>query len=253
VNPNPNGTWPTNAITITLPSYCGTNGTGSTAYITWCTTGSGPYKLRRISHGTTDTTTASYATACSGAGRLWATDVVDYGSITGGKIFSNPVTSTAPAMAQPDLTYASGSAIPGLGSSSSDVTYGYVVDPVVGGVEQPGSENLITTRTGTYNKKILVDWTQACAAYIGTYQVSAFKVYGRSSGNESLLLGTVTNNPSTTCNGTTFIDDGTGTTSGSPVGSTRSKLSVTVPVRADNSNVRLISLPDDLTLRNTPR
>jgi prepilin-type N-terminal cleavage/methylation domain-containing protein len=250
---NPNGAWPTNAITISLGTWCPSNTSGAALYVTWCTTGSGPYKLRRISNGAVAPSPADYAHACTGAGRLWASDIVNYGTISGGRIFSSPVTPTLPAMAEADLAYASGGATPGLGSSASDVTYGYVVDPIVGGVEQPGTENLITTRAGTFNKRIQVDWAQACASYITTNSVTAFRVYGRTPNAENLLLGTVTNSPATTCNGTTFIDDGTGTTVGTRVGATRTQISVTIPVRADNSTIRLISLPDAMTLRNTPR
>ena len=255
---NPNGAWPTNAITITLGTWCPTNTSGATLYVTWCTTGSGPYKLRRISNGAVAPSPADYAHACTGAGRLWASDIVNYGAISGGKIFSSPITATLPAMAEPDLTYGAGT-----GSFSTGVTYAYIVDPVVSGVEQPGTENLITPQEA--NHSVLVDWTQACNAYPQAASVTAFKIYGRTGGTEQLLQTIATTGTcqvAATSGGALCqavagppkcTDTGSGTPSGAPVGATRTQLSVTIPVRADNSTVRLISLPDALTLRNTPR
>ena len=53
----------TTSLTITLPSYCPTNGTGADASVTWCTVGAAaPYALWRYPSGT-----------CSGlGGRKWA-------------------------------------------------------------------------------------------------------------------------------------------------------------------------------------
>jgi prepilin-type N-terminal cleavage/methylation domain-containing protein len=239
---DPNGSWPTNAITITLGSYCPTNRSGATAYVTWCTTGTGPYTLQRILNGATAPSPNDYAHACTGAGRIWASDIVNSGAITGGKIFSSPVTPSLPAMGDPDLSYGSGN-----GSTVAGVSYAYIVDPVVSGVEQPGTENLITPQQS--GKTILVDWGGACSVYPQKASISQFKIYGRTTGAEQWLK-TVT---SAGCATTTWTDDITGTPSGAPAGATRAQLSVTIPVRADNSTIRLISLPDALTLRNTPR
>jgi prepilin-type N-terminal cleavage/methylation domain-containing protein len=81
------GSPPAPAITITLPSYCPTNGTGAAASFTWCTkdkTGTtppaanaAPYTLWRYS-----------GAACSGSGRKW----VD--NLTTGQVFT---IYTAPA------------------------------------------------------------------------------------------------------------------------------------------------------------
>jgi prepilin-type N-terminal cleavage/methylation domain-containing protein len=64
------GSPPAPAITITLPSYCPTNGTGAAASFTWCTkdkngttppaANAAPYTLWRYS-----------GAACSGSGRKW--------------------------------------------------------------------------------------------------------------------------------------------------------------------------------------
>jgi prepilin-type N-terminal cleavage/methylation domain-containing protein len=270
VNPNPNGTWPTNAITITLGKWCSTNTTGApptnNEYVTWCTSGSGPYKLRRIDHRLADTSAANYINACPttpvspATARLWASDIVDYGSVSGGRIFNQASSQlpSLPAMAEPDLTYGSGT-----GSFSTGVTYGYIVDPIVSGVEQPGTENLITPQEA--NHTVLVDWTQACNAYPQAASVTAFRIYGRTAGGEQLLQTIATTGTcqvaataaGALCQAVAGLpkctDMGSGTPSGTPPGATRTQLSVTIPVRADNSTVRLISLPDALTLRNTPR
>jgi prepilin-type N-terminal cleavage/methylation domain-containing protein len=257
VNPNPNGTWPTQAITVSLGTWCHSNTTGATTYVTWCTVslGSGRYQLWRYPHGGTDTSTFTYANACTGSGRIWVTDVVNYRTITNGQIFFNPVIPTNPALGEADLAYAGGSG--SLGDSTISVTYGYIIDPVVSGVEQPGTENLITTRAGTTNKQMSVDWSRSCAAYspntIGSFMVYRHRITAPST--PYYLIATVVNTPPATgCNFTSVTDSGSGTTVGTPVGSNRAALSVTIPVRADkNSGVRLISLPDALTLRNTPR
>jgi hypothetical protein len=75
------------AITITLPSYCPTNGTGTTASFTWCTkdkngttppaANAAPYTLWRYSGAT-----------CSGSGRQWV------GNLTTAQVFT---AYTAPA------------------------------------------------------------------------------------------------------------------------------------------------------------
>lgn len=243
---DPNGAWPTNAITISLGSYCPTNRTGATAYVTWCTTGTGPYKLRRILNGATAPSPDDYAHACSGAGRVWASDIVNYASIAGGKIFNQAggQQSTLPAMGEPDLTYGPSA---GTGGIVAGTTYAYIVDPVLSSGEQPGSENLITPQQS--GKTILVRWTQACSLYPQNASIVSFNIYGRTAGAEKFLTSVT----SAGCAATTWEDFGTVTPSTAPPGATRTQLSVTIPVRADNSTIRLISLPDAITLRNTPR
>ncbi len=81
------GSPPAPSITITLPSYCPTNGTAAAASFTWCTkdkngttppaANTAPYTLWRYS-----------GAACSGSGRKW----VD--NLTTGQVFT---TYTAPA------------------------------------------------------------------------------------------------------------------------------------------------------------
>jgi prepilin-type N-terminal cleavage/methylation domain-containing protein len=56
------GTPTASSVTITLKSYCPTNGTGADGSFTWCTVGaSAPYALWRYP-----------GAACSGTGRKWA-------------------------------------------------------------------------------------------------------------------------------------------------------------------------------------
>jgi prepilin-type N-terminal cleavage/methylation domain-containing protein len=250
VSPNPNGIWPTKAITITLGSWCPTNSAGSVS-VTWCTSATAPYTLWRYPHST-DLSAGSYAAACTGSGRSWANDVVNAGGVTGGQIFSNPITPTLPAMEATAITY--GAVAGPWGSNVSDQSFGYIVDPVVTisgvDVEQPGIEAGITIRVGTTGKTIKLDWGTACTDYPSNASIKKFKVYGRSEGGE-LLMKTIT---SAACAVTTYIDDNTDTpTTTPPTGATRSKLTVTVPVRADSSAYRLITLRDDITLLNTPR
>lgn len=239
------GSWPTQSVTVVLPSYCQTNTSGAVS-VTWCTTGSGPYTLMRYPHAT-DLSAANYATACTGTGTSWATNIANSGSVASGQIFSNPVTPTLPSLGSTDLSY--GTVSGSLGSAGSDVTYGYIVDPVVSGTEQPGTEEIITLRAGSINKSILVDWTQACSLYAQSGSIDHFKVYGRTFGTEQLLT-TIT---SAGCATTTWTDTGSGTPSGLPVSSTLAKLTMTLPIRSGNPNPRLITLQDDVTLRNTPR
>jgi prepilin-type N-terminal cleavage/methylation domain-containing protein len=249
VSPNPNGTWPTQAITIVLPSYCQTNTTGA-ASVTWCTSGSGPYTLWRYPHAT-DLSGASYATACAGSGSSWATDIVNAGPVTGGQIFSNLVAPTLPALGSPDLAYGKCATGPcTLGNAASSVTYGYVVDPIVSGVEQPGTEEIITFQAGVTGKSILVDWSTACAAYPQNASITGFRVYGRTPGGEQFYFPVT----SSGCATTSWEDTGSGvgTSSGSPLGATRSKFTVTLPVSA-KGNQGPITIQDDITLRNTPR
>ncbi len=60
------GTPTTSSLTITLPSYCPTNGTPADRSITWCTVGAAaPYALWRYE-----------STSCSGTGRKWADNLV---------------------------------------------------------------------------------------------------------------------------------------------------------------------------------
>jgi prepilin-type N-terminal cleavage/methylation domain-containing protein len=244
VSPNPSGAWPTKAITITLGSWCPTNSAGS-ASVTWCTSATAPYTLWRYPH-TTDLSTGTYAAACSGSGQAWAKDIVDTGN--GGQIFSSPATFTLPAMEGTNFTY--GATAGPFGSASVDQTYGYIVDPVVSGVPQPGTEAGITIRAGTTGKTIKLDWSTPCADYASKATITGFNIYGRTEGTETLLKSI----SSTSCGTTSYTDDNSDTPSGlSPVGATRAKITVTVPVRADSSNFRLITLRDDITLRNTPR
>jgi prepilin-type N-terminal cleavage/methylation domain-containing protein len=253
VSPNPNGTWPTQSVTITLGSYCPTN-TANSASVTWCTSGSGPYTLWRYPH-TTDLSSGSYAAACTatpaGSGRAWIPDVVNAGSVTAGQIFSNPISSTPPSMAAPALSY--GTAAGSLGSVSAQQNFGYIVDPVTATGEWPGTENLLTIPTGTTGKSILLDWSLACSVYPSNGSITSFKVYGRTFGQEQLL----TTVSSSGCATTTYTDVGAVGTppanAASPVGATRSKITVDLPVRADSSSIRLIELKDDIVLRNTPR
>jgi prepilin-type N-terminal cleavage/methylation domain-containing protein len=246
VSPNPNGTWPTKSITITLGSWCPTNAAGSVS-VTWCTSAAAPYTLWRYPHST-DLSAGSYAAACTGSGQSWANDIVNAGGVSGGQIFSNPITPSLPAMEATAITY--GAAVGPWGSSVSDQSFGYIVDPVVSGVEQPGTEAGITIRAGTTGKTIKLDWGSACTDYASKASISAFKVYGRSEGGETLMK-TIT---SAACTVTTYTDDNTDTPGATaPTGATRSKLTVTVPVRADSSAYRLITLRDDVTPLNTPR
>jgi len=247
VSPNPNGTWPTKSITISLGSYCPTNSAGSVS-VTWCTSATAPYTLWRYPH-TTDLSTGTYAQACAGSGQAWANDIVNAGSVTNGQIFSNPITPTLPAMEATTITY--GAAAGPWGSNSVDQSFGYIVDPVLStSGEQPGSEAGITIRAGTTGKTIKLDWGTACADYPSKALITQFKVYGRSEGGE-LLMKTIS---STGCTTTTYDDTNADTPSGaSATGATRTKLTVTVPVRADTSAIRLTTLQDDITLLNTPR
>jgi prepilin-type N-terminal cleavage/methylation domain-containing protein len=248
------GIWPTQSVTIALPTYCPTN-TGAAASVTWCTSpsgGSGPYAMWRYPHST-DLSSASYATACADTGSggvKWATNIVNStGSVASGQVFSSPVTPTTSALAPPDLTF--GTTAGTLGSTSSMVTYGYIVDPVVSGTEQPGTEGVITVQQQTIaNKSILIDWTQPCSLYAQKASIGEFKVYGRTPNGEQLLT-TIT---STACATTTWTDTGSGTPSGQPVGATLAKMTITLPIRGGAGTYqRLITVQDDVTLRNTPR
>jgi prepilin-type N-terminal cleavage/methylation domain-containing protein len=247
VSPNPNGTWPTQSITITLGTYCPTNSAGSTS-VTWCTSATAPYTLWRYPH-TTDLSTGTYAQACTGSGQAWGNDIVNAGGVTNGQIFSNPITPTLPAMEATTITY--GAAAGTFGSATVDQSYGYIVDPVLStGGEEPGTEAGVTIRAGTTGKTIQLDWTSACSDYPSKALITQFKIYGRSEGGE-LLMKTIT---STGCATTTYIDNASDTPSGSSATqATRTKLTVTVPVRADTSAIRLTTLKDDITLLNTPR
>lgn len=241
------GAWPTQSVTIVLPTYCKTNTTGAVS-VTWCTSGSGPYTLWRYPHNT-DLSSADYATACTGTGQSWAKNIVNAGGVSNGQIFSNPVAPTAPALGGAALSF--GTATGTLGSTGGTTTYAYIVDPVVSGVEQPGTESVINVQQqATANKSILVDWSQACSLYAQNASIDHFKVYGRTLRAEQLLT-TVT---STGCGTTTWTDTGSGTPSGQPVGATLAKVTVTLPVRGGPAtNQRLITVQDDVTLRNTPR
>jgi type II secretory pathway pseudopilin PulG len=234
------GAWPTQAITITIGSYCPSNLTGS-ATITWCTSASGSfYKLTRYT-----------GSACAGSGRIWATKIVPTATAPLGKIFGGPPTPSQPAMASPILTLSSTAG--SLGSSSVDTTYGYVVDPVTAAGEQPGSEAVVTLAAGTSNRSITLDWSGTCPPYAG---VTSYKVYGRTAGGERLMT-TVTPSLVTPCDSasTSITDNGTTYTpsTSSPVGPTLSKLSVDIPVRVDTSTHRLADIKDDIVLRNTTR
>jgi hypothetical protein len=121
----------------------------------------------------------------------------------------------------------------------------------VSGIEQPGTEGIITVQQQTTaNKSILVDWTQACSLYAQKASIDHFKVYGRTPNGEQLLT-TIT---STACATTTWTDTGSGTPSGQPVGATLAKMTITLPIRGGAGTYqRLITVQDDVTLRNTPR
>jgi type II secretory pathway pseudopilin PulG len=101
VSPNPNGTWPTRAVTILVPSSCATYVSGI-ASITWCTTGgAAPYTLRRYPH-TSDLSTQAYANACANTGSgvtSWTSSVTATTSVTGGQIFRSYTASSGTTIA----------------------------------------------------------------------------------------------------------------------------------------------------------
>ena len=79
------GTPTTSSLTITLPSYCPTNGTGADTSVTWCAVAAAPYALWHYPGG-----------SCSGpGGRKWADNLVT------GAVFSPAY--TAPALGSGNL------------------------------------------------------------------------------------------------------------------------------------------------------
>jgi type II secretory pathway pseudopilin PulG len=98
VSPNPNGTWPTRAITIVIPSSC-SGYSASVASVTWCTVGgSAPYTLYRYPHAT-DLSSQTYANACTGSGTLWSSYVSNTSTVTGGQIFRSYTASSGTTLA----------------------------------------------------------------------------------------------------------------------------------------------------------
>jgi Tfp pilus assembly protein PilV len=240
--------WPAKAITINLASYCLTNSAGA-ASITWCTSATAPYTLWRYPHST-DLSAGTYAAACTGTGRRWASDIVDTGAVTSGKIFSNSASPapTQPAMASPILTLG---ATAGTLGGVSDTTYGYIVDPVTAAGEQPGTEAVVTLAAGTANRSITLDWSGSCPPYAGV-TVTSYKVYGRTSGAETLMKTiSVASSCATTSYTDTNVDAPDGTTS--PQAAVLTTVGVDIPVRVSASGTGLAELKDDITLRNTPR
>jgi prepilin-type N-terminal cleavage/methylation domain-containing protein len=254
-NAAPGGTWPamngTNAITIALGSYCPSNSTGTAAWVTWCTkgTGTGPFTLWRYPH-TTDVSTANYATACNGSGTSWTGNIADSpitGGVTGGKIFTSYSQPTNPAMPAPTLTY---STTPG---SLTAGTYSYIVDPMVGATEQPGTEATITVPPAT-TESITVDWSGSIPSYPG---ITGYRVYGRTPGAQFLLCQWPP--PATpTCNtGTSHTDTNASTPpAAEPQRRVLARISVYIPIRSGDSSSqlsKLFVLKDNIVLRNTPR
>jgi prepilin-type N-terminal cleavage/methylation domain-containing protein len=243
-NATTGGTWPatggTNAITIALGSYCPTNAIG-TPSVTWCTKGGGPFTLWRYPH-TTDLSTETYANACKGSGTAWTGNIADSpsGGVTSGKIFTGYSPPTNPAMPAPLLTYST------KAGSLTAATYAYIVDPMIGATEQPGTEATITVPSGTTTQSITVDWSGSIPSYPG---ITGYRVYGRAAGAEQLLCQWPA--PATpTCNtGTSYTDTAT-TTPLSPQPQSRriAMISVDIPVRVS----RLFELRDNIALRNTP-
>ena len=101
VSPNPNGTWPTRAITIVIPSSCSTY-SASIASVTWCTSGStAPYNLYRYPH-TSNLSSQSYANAClntGSGGTSWSSYVSTTSSVTGGQVFRSYTASSGTTLA----------------------------------------------------------------------------------------------------------------------------------------------------------
>jgi prepilin-type N-terminal cleavage/methylation domain-containing protein len=246
-NATTGGTWPamggTNAITIALGSYCPSNSTGAAPWVTWCTKGTGPFTLWRYPH-TTDLSTATYANACTGSGGTsWTGNITDSpsGGVTGGKIFTGYSQPTKPAMPAPQLTYST------TAGSLTAGTYAYIVDPMVGATEQPGTEATITVPSGETTQSITVDWSGSIPSYPG---ITGYRVYGRTPGAQFLLCQT----PACTT-GTSYIDTNATTPSApEPQRRVLARISVDIPVRSGNSNMaRRFELKDNIVLRNTPR
>jgi type II secretory pathway pseudopilin PulG len=241
---------PVNSITIVLGSYCTTGGSAS---VTWCTSATAPpttpptYTLNRYAHAT-DLSASLYVAACTGTGRRWASQIVDTGAVTGGRIFTTYSAPTQPSLPSPILTL--GSAAGTLGAAS-DTTYGYIVDPVTAAGEQPGSEAVVTLAAGTTNRSITLDWSGSCPLYSG---ITGYKVYGRTAGGEGLMKTIVVATP---CATTSYTDTNavadTPNSAISPVASSLATVGVDIPVRVSASGTGLSELKDDITLRNTPR
>jgi prepilin-type N-terminal cleavage/methylation domain-containing protein len=232
----------TQSITIVLPSYCRTNASGAILWVTWCTSGSGPYTLIRYARST-DYSSTNYSTACPGAGgQIWARNIVNSSLVSSGRIFSGYTPPTPVAFGEPDLSYGT------VAGSFAVGTYRYVVDPYVASNDLPGNEGIINV--GITGKSVLVDWTQACSLN----PASQFRIYRMDTGGVWKRVTTQPSTPSTPCSVTTWTDtDPTSGTAATPAGSTRAKLTVTLPVRGGATNGRLITVRDDVTLRNTPR
>jgi prepilin-type N-terminal cleavage/methylation domain-containing protein len=232
VSPNPNGTWPSRAVTIVLGSYCPTYKSGI-ASVTWCTVGSSaPYKLYRYPH-TSDLRTQTFANACTNTGSgstLWASNIVDGAGVSGGNVFTGYAPGAMPA---PTLTANA------TGGSLSAATYGYIVDPVTATGEKTGTEATVDV-TADSTGSVTINWSGNCPPYSG---VTSYKVYGRTPGGENLLATT------TAC---VYTDTGAATTAGTAVsGSTLATLGVNIPVQVSAS--KLFNLADQIALRNTPR
>jgi prepilin-type N-terminal cleavage/methylation domain-containing protein len=263
-----NGTYPAKAVTIVLPSYCPGYVSG-VASVTWCTSATSPYTLYRYPHST-DVSTSSYSGACTGTGTSWTSNIVGTSTVTNGRIFVNVTSPTQPAMQAPDFEAANTSSVTDCGggtklssfpsgSGKYDCAYGYVVDPVVNGVEQPGLEGtIILYQAQIPSGSITVDWTNACPPYTSTATnnaISAYKIYGRAPGGE-LYLGSVSETAGTPCGTTKFTDSGSGPAAGaaSPVSGSLSTLSVAIPIRVTSGGKKeSAELTDNITLRNTPR
>ncbi len=241
---------PTQAVTITLGSYCPSY-SATSQFVTWCTSATSPYTLWRYPHTTDPGAAATYATACANTGQgaqAWVKDIDNGGSpgITAGKIFTS---YTPPVPAGPTMDVSAISTTTG-GTLFGPNNFGYIVDPVVSGVEQPGTEvttNLLSTST---SKAFVLDWSIACANYPAKASITGFKVYGRAVGAEQLLTAPIS---STACATTTYTDTGGATLAGTPVRITPASIHVDIPVRAKSTSSRLTELQDDIVLRNTPR
>jgi type II secretory pathway pseudopilin PulG len=189
--------YPASSITITLGSWCNApNGAGGVVGaggvpqpVTWCTkdkngitppaAGAQPYTLWRYVAG-----------SCTGTGTQWASNLVDNGSVTAGKIFG---ASFVPA---PTLTSAP------TGGTLPAGNYSYEVTAVLAsGAEVPGAITSITVANSSLTNAITVSWP----AYSGPV---SYNVYG--DGSSARLLKSV---PSAV---TSYVDTGPTSLSDNP-------------------------------------
>ena len=176
--------YPASSVTITLGSWC--NVAGGATTVTWCTkdkNGSAP----PVAGAQPDTLWRYVGTSCTGTGTQWASNLVDNGSTTAGKIFS------AAFVSSPTLTSATS------GGTLPSGTYSYEVTAVLsGGAEVPGAITSINVNSSSLTNAITVSW----AAYPGA---TSYNVYG--DGSTVRLLKNVTVGTSYVDNGPTSLTD----------------------------------------------